>query len=141
MIYEHSWLFTYCKQLMIKDSSMLENISMENETEVLYVVWYHRTITNWLKTWLTVMEYLCHKWPRICSTHLKHFPILSSFMTYQRMPLVEHELLILAEHLSSHPVVSAVRVTRSLVLYVCFVDRYLSFCPFFFPPLCCLLDS
>ena len=55
-------------------------------------------------------------------------------MTYQRMPLVEQELLILA-------VVSAVRVTRSLVLYVCFVDRYLSFCPFFFPPLCCLLDS
>jgi hypothetical protein len=52
MIYEHSWLFTYCKQLMIKDSSMLENISMENETKVLYVVWYHRTITNWLKTCL-----------------------------------------------------------------------------------------
>jgi hypothetical protein len=29
-----------------------------------------------------VMEYLCHKWPRICSTCRKHFPILSSFMTY-----------------------------------------------------------
>ena len=32
-----------------------------------------------------------------------------------------------------------VRVTRSLVLYVCFVDRCLSFCTFFsFLPLCCL---
>jgi hypothetical protein len=33
--------------------------------------------------WLTVMEYLCHKWPRICSTCRKHSPVLSSFMTYQ----------------------------------------------------------
>jgi hypothetical protein len=33
--------------------------------------------------------------------------------------------------LSSPPVFSGVRVTRSLVLYVCFVDRGLSFCPFF----------
>ena len=32
-------------------------------------------------TWLTVMEYMCHKWPRICSTRRKHFPVLSSFMT------------------------------------------------------------
>ena len=31
-----------------------------------------------------------------------------------------------------------VRVTRSLVLYVCFLDRCLSFCTFFFWPLCCL---
>ena len=28
------------------------------------------------------------------------------------------------------PVFSGVRVTRSLVLYVCFVDRCLSFCTF-----------
>jgi hypothetical protein len=36
-------------------------------------------------TWLTVMEYMCHKWPRICSTCRKHFPVLSSFMTYRRV--------------------------------------------------------
>jgi hypothetical protein len=30
------------------------------------------------------------------------------------------------------PVFSGVRVTRSLVLYVCFVDRCLSFCTFSF---------
>ena len=39
----------------------------------------------------------------------------------------------LPEHLSSSPGCSGVRVTPSLVLYVCFVDRY-----FFFWPLCCL---
>jgi hypothetical protein len=36
-------------------------------------------------TWLTVMEYLCHKWPRICSTCRKQFPVLSSFMIYHRV--------------------------------------------------------
>ena len=51
--------------------------------------------------------------------------------TQQASPL-EHELLTLPEHMSSHPVFSDVRVTRSLVLYVCFVDRCLSFCTFSF---------
>jgi len=46
--------------------------------------------------------------------------------------LVEQELPILPEHLSSPPVFSGVRVTRSVVLRVCFVDRCLSFCPFSF---------
>jgi hypothetical protein len=46
--------------------------------------------------------------------------------------IVQQELLTLPEHLSSPPVVSGVRVTRSLVLYICFVDRCLSFCTFSF---------
>jgi hypothetical protein len=48
------------------------------------------------------------------------------------VPLVEQELLTLPEQLNSPTVVSRVRVTRSLVLYVCFVDRCLSFCTFSF---------
>ena len=47
----------------------------------------------------------------------------------RRVSLVERE------HLSSLPVFSGVRVTRSLALCVYFVDRCLSF---FFWPLCCL---
>jgi hypothetical protein len=43
---------------------------------------------------------------------------------------VEQELHTLPEHLRSPQVFSEVRVTRSLVLYVCFVDRVLSFCTF-----------
>jgi len=46
--------------------------------------------------------------------------------------LVEQELLSLPEHLSSPPVFSGVRVIRSLVLCVCFVDCCLSFCTFSF---------
>ena len=44
----------------------------------------------------------------------------------------------LPAHLSSRPFFSGVRVTRSLALCECFVDRFLSFCPFFFWSLCCL---
>ena len=61
-------------------------------------------------TWLTVMEYLCHKWSRICSTCRKHFPVLSSFMTQVItgfatrltwwVPLVEQKLPTLPEHLA-----------------------------------------
>ena len=53
------------------------------------------------------------------------------------VPLVEQELPTFMEHLNSPPVFSGVRVTRSLVLRVCFVDRCLSFSPSFLP-LCCL---
>ena len=43
----------------------------------------------------------------------------------RRVPLVEQELPTFQEHLSSSPIFSGVRVTRSLVFYVCFVDRCL----------------
>ena len=84
--------------------------------------------------WLTVMEYLCHKWPRICSI-CRPFPhswLITGFVTRLtwHVSLEEQELLTLPKNLSSPPVFSGVRVTRSLVLYVCFVDRCLSFCTF-----------
>ena len=57
----------------------------------------------------------------------------------RRVPLVEQELLTLREHLSSSPTFSGVRVTRSLVLYVCFICRSLFvLLYFFFWPLCYL---
>jgi hypothetical protein len=71
---------------------------------------------------------------------IKHFPVLSSFMTYhrfvtsltRRVPLVEQKLFTLPEHLSSSPVFSRVRVTRSLVLYVCLIYRSLFVLLYFF---------
>ena len=50
----------------------------------------------------------------------------------RQVSLVEQELLTLPNHLSSPPVCNGVRVTRYLVLCVCFVDRCLSFCTFSF---------
>ena len=37
---------------------------------------------------------------------------------------MEQELFTLPEHLSSPPIFNGVRITRSLVLYVCFVDGF-----------------
>jgi hypothetical protein len=61
-----------------------------------------------------------------------HLWLITGFVTRftRRMSLLEQELLTLPEHPSSPPVFSGVRVTRSLVLYVCFVDRCLSFSTF-----------
>ena len=53
----------------------------------LWLSWSHHLeyVTVATMTWFTVMEYLCHKWPRICSTCRKHFPVLSSFTTNCRV--------------------------------------------------------
>jgi hypothetical protein len=63
-----------------------------------------------------------HSWP------------ITGFITRltRRVSLVEQELLTLPEHLRSPPVFSGVHVTRSLVLWLCFVDHCLSFCFFSF---------
>jgi hypothetical protein len=76
-------------------------------------------------TWLTVMEYLCHKWPRypyvlLVGNTSRSFPnscLITGFVTRltRRVSLVEQELPTLPEHLSSPPVLSGVRVPRSLV--------------------------
>jgi len=68
------------------------------------------------------------------SRSFPHSRLITGFVTRltRQVPLVEQELLTLPEHLSSSPVFSGDRVTRSLVLYVCFVDRCLSFCTFSF---------
>jgi hypothetical protein len=71
------------------------------------------------------------------SRSFPHSQLITEFVTRltRPVPVVEQELPTLPEHLSSPPVCSGVCVTRSLVLYVCHVDRCLSF---FFWPLCCL---
>ena len=68
------------------------------------------------------------------SRSFPHSRLITGFVTRltRRVPLVEQELINPPEHLSSPPVFNGSRVTRSLVLYVCFVDRCLSFCNFSF---------
>ena len=71
-------------------------------------------------------------------SHIIYFCIFQFKIITRRVPLVEQELLTLPEHLSSTPALSCVRVARSLVLYIYFVDHCLSICTFFFWSLCCL---
>jgi hypothetical protein len=83
---------------------------------------------------------MCHKWPRICSTCRKHFPVVSSFMTYHMVCNYINTTGATSGEGTTHPsgapeftpVFRGVCVTRSLVLCVCFVDRCLSFCTFSF---------
>ena len=102
-----------------------------------WLSWSHHfeSFTVATMTWLTVMEYSCHGYAPLVVSTSRSFPhswLITGFVTRltRRMPLVKQELPTLPEHLSSPPVFSGVRVTRSLVLCVCFVDRCLSFCPF-----------
>ena len=91
-------------------------------------------------TWLTVMECLCQKWPRICSTCRKHLPVLSSFVTYHWVcnkintmgATSGAETVYPSGAPEFTPGFSGVCVTQSLVLCACFVDHCLSFCNFSF---------
>jgi hypothetical protein len=59
--------------------------------------------------------------------------ILNDVIFFFRKIISYFKLVTLPEHLSSsHPGLSDVRVTRFLLLYVCFEDHCLSFCPFSF---------
>ena len=66
----------------------------------------------------------------INSLSFPHSWLNTGFVTRltRRVSLVEKKLPTLLEHLSSPLVFSGIRVTISLVLCVCFVDRYLYFC-------------
>ena len=66
------------------------------------------------------------------SRSFPHSWFITGFLTRltRRVPLVKQELLTLPEHLSPPPVFSGFHVTRSLALFVCFVDCCLSFCTF-----------
>jgi hypothetical protein len=96
-------------------------------------------------TWLTVTEYMCHKWSRICSTCRKHFPVLpyswliTGFVTTVawRVALIGQELLI-PQSTWVYPrfLVSGVRIARSLVFCVMFCISL--FVLLYFWPMCCL---
>jgi hypothetical protein len=89
-------------------------------------------------TWLTAMEYICHKWPRYVplvvntSRSFPHPWLITGFVTRltRRMSLVDQGLLTPPEHMRSPPVL--VGFVLLDMLCVCFVDRCLFFCTFSF---------
>ena len=91
--------------------------------------------------WLTTTEYLCHKWPLICSVCRYHNLVLSSFVTYhwvcnKSYVHVEQELLSLPEHLRSPRIFCEVRLGRSVVFCVVFCRSLFVLLFFFCCPLC-----
>ena len=90
-------------------------------------------------TWLTVTEYMCHKWPHIYVSlvviMIRSFPhswLITGFVTSatRRVLHAEHELPTLPKHLCSPVVSSGVRVTRSCVVCVMFYWSLFLLCPF-----------
>ena len=84
-----------------------------------------------------LLIFQCGGFGRITHTHYcKTVPLvkqeLLTLPEHLSLPLVKQELLTLPEHLSLPSALSGVHVTRSLVLGTCFVDRCLSFHPFYF---------
>jgi hypothetical protein len=82
---------------------------------------------------LTVTEYLCHKWPRTCSTCSKHFPVLYLFMislswlvfvtrVARCASQVEQKLPTLPEYLNYWDVsIFTVNFIHSLLIQLCSV--------------------
>ena len=77
---------------------------------------------------------------KLKSSLRKFYPVLSSFTTYYRICKKSNTTGVTSGAGTAYPsgapeftsCFSGVRVTRSLVLYVCFIDRCLSFCTFSF---------
>jgi hypothetical protein len=93
--------------------------------------------------WLTVMEYLRHKWPRICSVGvitirscLRSWPVLEQ--RWHTKGASNQEVLIVPEHLSSPVVFSGTRVTRFVVFSVVFCRSVFVLLSVFFWSLYCL---
>jgi len=76
-------------------------------------------------TYLIVAEYLCQKWPWKCSVFRNH----NSFIIHSWLitGFVKRVALWLPKHLRSPPVLSGLRVAQSLIFFVVFGDRCLSF--------------
>jgi hypothetical protein len=57
----------------------------DNQLKGSWAINFTMTNPSWsfslaIMTRLTITEYMCHKWPQICSTCRKHFPVVSSLM-------------------------------------------------------------
>jgi len=81
------WYFRTCGSYQyILDRGLLLTRKLLNQGLLLVKLkWSLRKFYGRHHDLVDVMEYRCHKWPRICCTCRKKFPILSSFMTYHRV--------------------------------------------------------
>ena len=97
-----------CQEIVYRNGVFyLSNMDLSPEGRQFIILW-QRTSFAFIYSEIPVYGLL----PRSCT---------------RLVPLVEQKLRTLPEHLSSPPVFNGVRVTQSLVLCVCFVNRCLFF--------------
>jgi hypothetical protein len=124
-----------CRTFFLWSNWVILSVSTDSATGKYWSVWLHLLL---IKTITSVLKVSTYKWPQICSTCRKHLPVLSSFMTYHWVCNSINTTGVTSVAGTAYPsgapeftqVFSGVHVTQSLVLYVCFVDRCLSFCTF-----------
>jgi hypothetical protein len=82
---------------------------------------------------MTVAEYPCHKWPRMCSVCRYHKPVLSLIIELMKRVIRQvPQLPICPEHFSSIPGFSGFALLNFLSSVYCIVDHCLFLCPFSF---------
>jgi hypothetical protein len=75
---------------------------------------------------MTVAEYLCHKWPRMCSVCRYHKPVLSLIIELMKRVIRQvPQLSICPEHLSSIPGFSGFVLLNFVFSVYCIVDHCL----------------
>ena len=82
--YDIPWLLV---PIIISWRDLLLTRKLLNQWFQVVKSWSHQfqSFTIAIMTWLTVVQYLCHKLPRIYSVCRNHNPVLSLFMTYHRV--------------------------------------------------------
>jgi hypothetical protein len=118
------------QQHMRKEYISLSWSDIPNLVVPMYHDWSHHieSFTVAIMTWVTVTEYLCHKWPRVCSVCRNHKSVLSSFMTYHcgcnKSDTTGVTYVIGTDYPSGAPwftpVFNGVSVIQSLVFYAVF---------------------
>ena len=78
----HSWLLLRLVPIMIDLIAGWDQQENYSPPGSLLLSGNHHFATM---IWLTVIEYMCHKLPRISSTCRKHFAVISSFTTYYQV--------------------------------------------------------
>jgi hypothetical protein len=74
-------------------------------------------------TWLILMEYLCHKWPCICSTFNKHFPVLSIFMHNFKVSIRLQDNTKAMKQINSDVFVGVSPRKRSAIFYLSWINN------------------
>ena len=126
---------------ILRSSLLAWEINFTESNVSSLLSWFHHfeCLAIATMTWLTAMEYLCRKWPQICSTCRKHFLssphswFLNGFVPRltRRVQLVEQELL----HFRSTWVNARFLMGSCYSIFSFMCMLFLLY--FFFWPLCC----
>ena len=87
------WVIVYLLQYKISMITISETMKTMQHHGLVDIGHHFESFTIATTTWFTVMEYQCHKWPRIYFNDRKHFPFLSSLLTFLRILIKNNSLV------------------------------------------------